>query len=461
MASSGRTFLNTKLFGGNYTDLIVWIGDPDDYTKGLTIENENIDHIDIKENIFSKYPTISLTLNDVGRFFFRWALKIGDTLNVIMMPNRELMNLDEDEKIKPYFQSSFTIQSVLNIPDAKNKYFIHKIEGIGSSIRLINNVITYPQNANLLSPLQLRKSSADVIKEVCETNGIGFSGEVKTNDESLWLSTMTSIDDFFDRLLNHAWIEEGDAPILFSDVSNTLHLTSIKTICKATSEVTMMDSMERMKLDTNSTVIEILVSGAMCINIGGPVVNNGGYTTSTSFYTPRNNRSSQSVTEFPQHDSNIISGASSLFNEDTDDRAAAYRTKEYQQLDTYLANKTNKQISELRNISRHTNGGVHFDELHDHYEVSPDHNEMIRRSFFQNFVRVTVDTARQSSIFDKSNYRPKLGSVVVCDFSEKNRIERIHSGKYVIAEIIHRYARSEPYTQSMTLVNDGYFDAGE
>lgn len=460
MASSSRSILNSHLFGGNYTDLIVWIGDSADYTKGLTIENETIDHIDIRENIFSKYPTISMTINDVGRFFFKWRLKIGDRLNVIMMPNKELVNSDEDEKLLPYVMSSFTIQSVLNVPDTKNKYYIHKIEGIGSSIRLINNIITYPQNTNLLSPLQLRKSSGDVIKEICEENGIGFSAEVKTFDDSLWISTKSSISDFFDRLLDHGWIEEGDAPILFSDASNILHLTSIKTICNNKAKVTLMDSMERLKQDI-SPVTEILISNAMTVNIGGPVVNNGGYTTSTSFYTPRNNRSSQSLDEFPEHGMNLISNASSLFNEDIDDRSSSYRTKDYSQLDTFLANVTNKQISEIHNVSKRASGGIHFDELHDHYEVAPNHNELIRRSFFQNFIRVTIDTSRQSSIFNESKYRPRIGTVVKCDFSEKNRIERIHSGEYVVAEIVHRYARSEPYTQSMTLVNDGYFDTGD
>lgn len=70
--SAGKTIIASKAIGGQYVDLLVWTGDPEDPTKGTTIETELIDGFYIKENLFTMLPTIELRLADTSRNFMQY-----------------------------------------------------------------------------------------------------------------------------------------------------------------------------------------------------------------------------------------------------------------------------------------------------------------------------------------------------------------------------------------------------
>jgi len=464
MAKEGQTIVGGGNTGGSYVDLQVWIGDPKDATKGITIENEAIDSIDITENLFTTLPTINMVLTDSGRFFFRYNVRIGDTLNVRMAPAATLKE-EEDQVAAPYVSASFTVQSVTDVPDHRNNLYIHRITGVYAAVGFINKIIQYPQDTNILNPVPLKKASWEAMKDVCAQAGIGFVNDVATADYSFWLNANETAADFCERILQHVWITDDDAPVFYTDVKGTAHLSSVKTIVDNKTLIQFADMQATVNGEDADTVPTITIADVFCLNAGGPISNMGGYKVQTSFYTPKNNRSSQTMFEFPQHGQGMLGAAlgavASVFGAGTKDRTEAYREKEYQRKDPYLGGISNKQQSEIDNVTIHKDGGMHFDELHDHYEVAPSHNEMIRRSFFQNFVRIMVDTSKQGNLYEKESHRPVLGTSVKCDFSSSERIDSIHSGEYAIAEITHKYSRGEPYTQAITLVNDGYFDVGE
>ena len=466
MANEGQTILGGNTSGGHYVDLQVWIGDPKDASKGITVENESIDSIDITENLFTTLPTLNMVLTDAGRFFFRYNVRIGDTINVRMAPAAtQKEEADEDKMPAPYVEASFTVQSVTDVPDHRNNLYIHRIVGVYAAVGFINKIIQYPQDASIVEPIPIKKTSADAMKFVVQQAGLGFVSDVKTDDYSYWLNANETAANFCERILKHVWISDDDAPVMYTDVKGTAHLTSVKTIVDDKTMTQFADMQAEVSGGDSNTLSTIVIADVYCLNAGGPISNMGAYKVQTSFYTPKNNRASQSMLEFPQHGQGMLGAiagaASSLLGGGTKDRSEAYREKEYQHNDPYLGGISNKQQSERDNVTIHDAGGIHFDELHDHYEVAPSHNEMIRRSFFQNFVRIMVDTSKQGDLYEKEAHRPRLGSSVKCDFSSSKRIDSIHSGEYAVAEITHKYARGKPYTQAITLVNDGYFDVGE
>lgn len=465
MASEDRAILSGSNNGGSYVDLQVWLGDPKDPTKGITVENEVIESIDITENLFTTLPVISMVVTDAGRFFFRYNFRIGDTLNVRMTPTATTKGDDDDTQPPPYIAASFTIQSVTDVPDHPNNVYIHRVVGVYAAVSFINKIIAFPQDKSLLEPVPIKKTSAEVMQFVAQQAGLGFVSDVKTDDYSFWLNANETAANFCERVLQHTWISDEDAPVLFTNVEGIAHLTSVKSIADNKTLIQFADKQASTDSATDEKTPIITIDDVYCLNMGGPISNLGAYKVQTSFYTPKNMRASQTMLEFPQEGQGMLGAvagmASSLVGGGTKDRSEAYRIKEYQHNDTYLGGISNKQQSERDNVTIHADGGMHFDELHDHYEVAPSHNEMIRRSFFQNFVRIMVDTSRQGGLYEKVEYRPYLGASVKCDFSSSKRIDSIHSGEYAVAEITHRYSKGEPYTQAITLVNDGYFDVGE
>lgn len=462
--ANGRTILGNGNIGGRFVELQVWIGDPKDPTKGITIENESIECIDISENLFTMLPTINMVVNDSGRMFFRYNFRIGNTLNVRMKPASTTKD-DGDKTPAPYIDTMFTIQAITDIPDNRNNIYIHRVTGVYAAVSYLNSIVQYPKDLSIFEVWPMQKTSAEAIATVLAETGLGFVADVSPNDYSFWLNANETAANFCERIVQHAWIDYGDAPILFTDANGIAHLSSIKTICANKSRIEFADMQSSVDAETSEKTPTIMISDAFCLNAGGPVSNAGAYKVQTSFYTPKNIWSTQNIIEFPQEGQGLLGAAMGLVSKflggGIKDRSEAYRIKENQHNETFLAGITNKQTSEMNNVTISSNGGMHFDELHTHYEIAPAHNEMIRRSFFQNFVRIAIDTSRQGDLYENPAYRPTIGSVVKCDFSSSTRIDTIHSGEYAVAEIVHKYSKGEPYTQNITLVNDGYFDVGE
>lgn len=462
--ADGRTILGGNNAGGRYVDLQVWIGDPKDPTKGITIENESIESIDIVENLFTTLPTINMVVNDSGRMFFRYNFRVGDTLNVRMKPSGTVA-ADPDKETDAYLDTSFTVQAISDMPDNRNNLYIHRVSGVYAAVSYLNSIIPYPKELSIIEIWPMAKTSAEAIQTVVQETGLGFIADVKTDDYSFWLNANETAANFCERIIRHAWIADDDAPILFTDVNGIAHLSSIKTICANKTMIAFADKQASVDAETSEKTPTIMIDDAFCLNAGGPVSNLGAYKVQTSFYTPRNLFAVQDPFEFPQEGKGLLGAVAGVVSKvlggGLNDRSEAYRIKEYQRNGTYLAGLSNKQTSELNNVTINADGGMHFDELHKHYEVAPAHNEMIRRSFFQNFVRIAIDTSRQGDLYENPAYRPTIGSTVKCDFSSSMKIDTIHSGEYAVAEIMHKYSKGEPYTQIVTLVNDGYFDAGE
>lgn len=457
--SAGKTIIASKAIGGQYVDLLVWTGDPEDPTKGTTIETELIDGFYIKENLFTMLPTIELRLADTSRNFMQYPLKIGDLLNVYMSPNAATRGEGTDEDYPPYIHASFVIETIVANPDASNNTYTYNVKGIYAAQAMINSIGKYPEDPPLGIGLYQQVASNEVIEKMCNQGGLGFTLECKPNDKSFWLCANETRAAFVERVIDHAWISDDDAPIAYTDVHGILHYTSIKTLCGNASGLTFADTSAEIDGYSPAKSNVVTFTEARTLNAGGPVLNRGGYVLKYSFYNPHNKKLID-WKEMKEHGKTGLANAVNIPGGDTagvKDRNEGWREKEYKQNETYLANVSNKQPSERSNITIHKDGGQWFSEMHVHYNVAQKHNEMIRRSFFQNFVNIAVDVSRQGDLYAKKAYRPKLGHIIDVSFTSQHKVDPVHSGNYCIAEIVHKYTKGRPYTQSISLVNDGYY----
>lgn len=465
-AGKGSVVLGGSGNGGKFVELSMWIGDPYDQTKGITIENDNIDKFAVKENIFTMLPTLELRLIDKSRWFMDHPLCIGDMININMGPSKaNRPNTDEDEEEpEAFINCSFIIQTVTVSPDAANMIYTYTIMGIYAAQPLINEISFYPTKGPLGLPTIYEKVESDKVIDIMATEaGLGLVCDCEPNDKSYWLNANETRGAFIERIIDHAWVGEGNAPVIYTDIFGTMHYTSIKNLCENMSGLTFADTGASVDANTPKKSPTITFTEGRCLNAGGPIFNRGGYSLKYSLMNPYNKMGIDEK-EMPRWGVNGIAGVVNAGigtdTHGTKDRGEGWREKTYAQNEKFLAGVSNKQASEMDNITIHQDGGMWFDELHTHYNIAPKHNEMVRRSFFNNFVSVSVDTSKQGALYDKQEYRPELGDVADVDFSQSKKIDPIHSGPYVVAEIVHKYQKAKPYTQTITFVNDGYFGKG-
>lgn len=457
--SKNTTILDEHMMGGSYVNLQVWFGDPKKPAEGETIPVNSIDSFKIRENMFTLLPTMSLKICDRGRFFMSRAICIGDMINIRVGPSEATSGADME--VKPFLQASFIVQTVTCSPTASSSFFVYEILCIYAAQPLINEIGTFPKELPFGGALlYFKSSSSDVIKTMAQEAGLGPSIECSPSDYSYWINASETRGAFIERILDHAWVGEGNAPVAYTDVHGILHYTSVKDICKNVTTTKFADINGAITNGVDGKDPRILFDQARSLNPGGPILNRGGYGVKYSMYNPWN-KDGIWMLDLPQHNGlggalgQVVSFAGSWLG--LQDRTEGYREQTYKKKKPDLATIYNKQASEMSNITIHKDGGMWSKELHEFYNIAPKHNEMVRRSFFNNFVNVVVDTSRQSNLYNKEAYRPKLGQVVDVDFTMAKKVDAIHSGKYCVAEIVHRYERSKPYVQQITFVNDGYY----
>ena len=208
------------------------------------------------------------------------------------------------------------------------------------------------------------------------------------------------------------------------------------------------------------------------LHAAGPILNQGGYKVRANYYTPYNALSLFDLDITPK-DIDVVELLMDLAAQGNLDPMAIvdaqiadkktlgkFREAVYQQDDPYIASRSNKAASQLDRLTKNIDAGVYFKEYHDHYDIAPVHNEMIRRSFFQNFINMTVDVHRLPKEYQTAKCRPVLGDKINMDFSTADAVDKIHTGNYIIAGISHHFKAFQSYTMEVKCVTDGTYGMG-
>lgn len=454
----------------NYADEIyeIRLNDP---KEGLVIPAACIESLEIDENMFSLLPTFKLHIIDKGAYFTGFNVKIGDSIFFKITPNIT----DESEEPTPYINAEYCIQSINCLPDVANGIYDYTFVGIYNAQSYLNEIFTYPKTTETSFIQRDNKTSDEAIREVLDDTTLKLVTHCEPTDNSLWINCNDTRSKFVDKIIDHAWIDINDAPLLYTDLNGQTHYTSIKTLSEQKKLANFENSkyyVDKLNPDV-STDLTMLYGDVNFLNAGGPILNQGGYTIKESYYTPYNLPGIVD-TDIELADINFSDMIEDLLvtvdDVSTSDLVTSqlmdgltkgkYRIATYSQDEPYLASRSNKTPSQMNKITNNLYAGIHFKDYHNHYDLAPKHNEMIRRSFFQNFANMLVDVHRLPNEFRNNICRPVLGDKIYVDFSNSEGIDKIHSGNYIICGIKHCFNKYNAYTMQMKVVTDGTFGKG-
>lgn len=463
-----------SLYSAGFVDVKMWLGvlkdEPESIEAPNIIPMESLDAFEINESMFDVLPSLYIALGDHGTWANIRLLRAGDPISVVITPRLRQDETEEPTDVKPLVKAEYTIQTVTKTLTDEMNYAIIKMFCVYNAQSYLNQIVTYPADTIENKILYTKKQSAEVMQEMLDGTSIGFTPEVKTDDSSYWLNCNETRAKFIERIVEHAWIKEGDAPISYVDRNGIMHLNSIENMINGRPPIfdcAFTKSVLEKTDDDQSKISTVIISDALHLNAAQPILNQGGYKLSYSLYNPYNKKELNKY-DFPKYGTGggaaaaLADAAGQLTGafggSKLKDPEDGFRTSQYERKKPFLASLPNKRTNGI--ISDNIDGGMHFKELHMHYTIAPKHNETMRRSFFQNFVKFTVDTTRQGAFFGVKDYMFELGRTVNCRFDLSERPDALHSGKYVVCKLKYRYQLKQPFMIEAVVVNDGYYDLG-
>lgn len=427
----------------------------DDPKKAYQIPNSKISKIEIKESFFSKLPTLKLMLNDVGTLFDSVGFQIGNTINVKVTP----IVSDPDLIPKPYVNSKFVIQSISYFVDADKKDYIYEINGIYSAEKYLNDICVWPVTEIDAINLDKQYTSEDILSLVCSRGGLKFVSELESSpdDNMAWLNSSLSYSEFADKIVKHAWIADDDMPMLYVDKDGVAHFNSLNNVCKGAVKATyIQNTLYDMKYKDKSNNPNKKPSGYRTYNSiefrnMGYVQNQGAYGIRTQIYNPYNAKELNLLEFTPVLPDNPM--ATTL--NDT-----CIREKDFHDNKKRIANIANKSPGQAENI-RYSFSKMHFKQTHGHYDYAPQHNESIKRAFYQQFVFLTVDAVNQPDYDYDPQQKLSLGDRITVRTDSVANQGSIQSGDFIVASLVHTFFVNSNYTVIITGVNDGVNGVGQ
>ena len=471
MSISNETTLlgSTKTYDNGYESYIIRLNDP---KEGRLISAQGIKEIVIEENIFSLLPTIRIEIEDQGSYFAGYNIKNGDKIYFIVTP----VVANEGEDPTPYVDSVYAVQNVSCVPSLEGSNYQYVIIGIYDAQSYLNEVASYPKTTIDSLLFQNTKRSDEAIQEVLDDTTLKLSKKIEGSDKGLWLNCRKTRAQFIEKIIEHAWIDEDDAPLIYTNLNGESVFTSVKTmakqkkLCTFTNVKNYIESLQGSS--TQREDLEYPFTSVQFLHAAGPILNQGGYKVRANYYTPYNLLSLFDLDIAPK-DIDVVELLKDLASQGNLDPMAIvdaqiadkktvgkFREAVYQQDEPYIASRSNKASSQIDRLTKNIDAGIYFKEYHNHYDVAPVHNEMIRRSFFQNFINMTVDVHRLPKEYQTAKCRPILGDKVNLDFSTADSVDKIHTGNYIVAGISHHFKAFQSYTLEVKCVTDGTYGMG-
>jgi hypothetical protein len=471
MSISNETTLlgSTKTYDNGYESYIIRLNDP---KEGRLISAQGIKEIVIEENIFSLLPTIRIEIEDQGSYFAGYNIKNGDKIYFIVTP----VVANEGEDPTPYVDSVYAVQNVSCVPSLEGSNYQYVIIGIYDAQSYLNEVASYPKTTIDSLLFQNTKRSDEAIQEVLDDTTLKLSKKIEGSDKGLWLNCRKTRAQFIEKIIEHAWIDEDDAPLIYTNLNGESVFTSVKTmakqkkLCTFTNVKNYIESLQGSS--TQREDLEYPFTSVQFLHAAGPILNQGGYKVRANYYTPYNLLSLFDLDISPK-DIDVVELLKDLASQGNLDPMAIvdaqvadkktvgkFREAVYKQDEPYIASRSNKASSQIDRLTKNIDAGIYFKEYHNHYDVAPVHNEMIRRSFFQNFINMTVDVHRLPKEYQTAKCRPVLGDKVNLDFSTADSVDKIHTGNYIVAGISHHFKAFQSYTLDVKCVTDGTYGMG-
>lgn len=414
---------------------------------GIVLDQGSITGIVIIESLFSLMPIINIKFMDSGTYFDTFNLTIGDNIYVNIKSN-----VDSQDN-KSLVDAVYCVQTYNCYPDPKNGTYSYEINGTLNRQSYLNKVVPYPFK-NILAdnlPFPIPCTSDSVLGDVGRKAGFPFTSNVKTTDSGVWLNANQTMSQFMQKVVEHSWCGNGNATLLWADINGNMTYDSINDMCDRDS---VIDGYYRTNISDDMVDDKscfITYDEVQLSNQGGPILNKGGYKMKAFLFDPYYGTSltSQDMERLDLKDYlslNKILGRISATYKSDNGKIAAFSSKDETQND---------------NVYHYIDGGIQFENMHQQYTFAKYHNEMVKRAFFTNFIRVLVDTDRLIGLARELKYLPNLGEKIKMNFSYGNNANRIQTGEYLLCSIRHMFKGNGGYSLGYTLVSDGTNDSGE
>ena len=104
---------------------------------------------------------------------------------------------------------------------------------------------------------------------------------------------------------------------------------------------------------------------------------------------------------------------------------------------------------------------MHFKQTHENYDYAPQHNESIKRAFFQQFVSLTVDAVNQPDYDFDPLQMVYLGDKINVRVDTTYNPGTIQSGDYIVTGLVHNFYTKSNYTINIIAANDGINGVGQ
>lgn len=427
----------------------------DDPKKAYQIPNAKISKIEIKESFFIKLPTMKLLLNDTGTFFNDVGFQIGNIINIKITP--VIKNLDSIPK--PYINSKFVIQAINYYFEADKNNYIYEIIGMYAAEKYLNDICVWPITEIDALNLDKQYTSEQALNLICTRGGLKFVSELKSapDDNMAWLNSSLSYSEFVDKIVKHAWIADDDMPLMFVDKDGVAHYNSINNICdNSIKAVYIQNTLYDMKYRNKSKFQLKKPSGYRTYNSVefknmGFIQNQGAYGIKTRIYNPYNAKELNLIEFTPFIPTNP---AAVTLND------VCLREKEFHDNKKRIANISNKSPGQTDNF-RYSFAKMHFKQTHAHYDYAPQHNESIKRSFYQQFAFLTVDAVNQPDYEYEPQQKISLGDKITIRTDSVANQGSIQSGNFIVTSLLHTFFVNSNYTVIITGVNDGINGIGQ
>lgn len=437
-----------------------------DSITGTELPRSAIAKLETFENLFTLLPYIMFDVIDSAAYFNTGTIHVGQTVYIQLKPK---ISFNNERVIPKYIALRTKILSITTTTNISTSATYYHVLCCFDALNLLSTVYPYPQRT--LNPAQkaVQESSINAIKAQMNAGGLLVESEIEyTDDAMIWINTRHKICEVINKIVNHSWISEDDAMLVFSTCVNTFTfnekstveeidkafsavatITSCKTLAQKAVEATYISTQNTSHKDICFRYDRIFTNS----KAGLSTLRNA-YKQVEYLYTPLNVHDTKlsNLLEFQLADSlsdTVMYNAK--FN-------SSIRKVEYNNEEVHMSSNSGKIDSLYEGINVLTAAGMHFNDTHAHYDVAPAHNSAIISSFFNTSVVLQLNLSTQAPEVFNSNTLPRAGQKILLDSATHDKFASVdYSGEFIVAQVHYLIADNNELLCELTLMSDGTY----
>lgn len=443
-------------------DIQLWYDVEDMERAEEFVDMTVVNSITFDENMFSVLPTMTIELTDDGTYYNLKPMKIGRKIYCKIQSSAKT---NDNKEVRPLL-SRMTVESITQRVDQSSGTSNMLIKCVYDAQGFINRVPIYPVPGAISLPIP--ENSSDAVTRVCNSVGLNCVSDLGDGmDYMNYVNGTLTAKKLVDKIVDHAWVKENDAPVFYVDLEGNAHLTSIDRMVHAGNKLHAIGQVNfskqyRIQADKEDFYRNYLLRDSKLVyqdikqvNLGAKINNVGGGMTKGTVYDPIGVTAVALAMTTDKATNPDVENSSS--NEKPDKNYISYEGTG----DTvFLGNSPNKESAEGRKLNGVRHYGIMSANNHQWYEVAPANNFTAKMSFFQNFWKITMDVNKQPGYFyTNANLMPRIGRVIEIDFTDEDYANQVYTGSYLITRVQHIWTNGNSYAIALTCCADGYYDS--